>query len=442
MSETRPSPATLFAWGFVAFFFLYFLSFRALPESIFTARVISLGALVLFAAYAIQMRGRVGINRDILLMVCAYGAYACWVCFITVAGGAEDLDMLKNALLLIVQVFPAALLLALWARHAGFSSQQLMLVIHVIISVQALFIIVSFISPGFRALTFALLHDAEGNVDPLDAFRVRGLTMTTGAKLSAFQAVGLLLGGYLLTHWPRRSMLLGVYVAGATLLQLGSILLTGRTGFLIVPAAFLFVALPILTSGRMRAVLPAVALLMGFGLATGLSLLQTLHTLFGGASARLGDDAVARVVRRVTKEFGRYLSGGSVDSSTVGVLLRNHWIAPQGAGQILFGDPRSWGVARIESDIGIVRMVFGAGLIGSGLLYFSGLLLCALAMRAACSSMDRMLILFLLLWTIVLEFKEPYFLDLRNISLLSLIMMFLCLRKARLTAPAARVPSD
>ena len=428
------------ALGLALFLFVYALSFRVLPSALYTARVISIVALLVGLVIAVRHRGRVGMNSDLALVMLLYFVYAAWTCFRTAVFGFEDISLLNNSILLLVQVFPAALLLGYWIARRSLTVADLMLLLHVVITVQAAFVALTFLSWDFRHLVLDLLHEVDSNIDALHPFRVRGLTHNSGAKLSAFQAVGLLLSAYLLMAKPSRAVLL--YVVAAVPVILTSILLTGRVGFLMLPLAFVFVTVYLLVSGRISRNLVWSAVLLPLGVVVGFYALKYLYLSTGGwASAWGGGDAFEGVVSWVVKEFAKYLTEGSLEVGTVGFLMEYHWFFPESDAVFLFGDPRTWALDRIPSDVGVVRLIFGSGLVGATLIYLAGIVMCAVMVKNAPAFRERLLFLTLFTWMIIVDLKEPYFIELRYLSMMALITGAVVMSRRRPYRAASAAPS-
>jgi hypothetical protein len=403
-----------------AFFYIYSIAFRVLPAQLFTGRIVALAALLAFVIYALQLKGRIALHVDLLAVLALYSLYVGWVAWRTVATGAEDTNLIVNGALLLLQVFPGALLLGRAFARRPLEFRDLIFVLQMIMAVQAVFILLSFLSSEFKELTVNLLHVNEDDVEAFQPFRVRGLTHSTGAKLSGFQAIGILFSAYLLLG--ARSLREVSYLTVSITVLMGSILLTGRTGFLILPLAAMFVALYVAVRRRLpfavfgAAVLGPLCIVGGF--------LGLKYIYLADANSAVSSEVFERLIRWVVKEFARYGQGSAVGSSTVADLLQNHWFAPDAAGTLLFGDPKTWALRRIHSDVGPVRMVFGTGIVGVSLLYAAFVATWIAVLRRARAFADRLLLVSLLVWLVLLELKEPILTDVRFMSLVALLFAF------------------
>jgi hypothetical protein len=410
----------------VTFFFVYATAFRIIPEGLFTARILGVAGILLLFVGALWRR-RVAVDPGIAGVLLLYGAYTGWVAVRTSMTGGQDISLLNNALLFFVQVFPGAMLLAIWMVRRDYAFHHVVLVLHTVIVTQAVLIVATFLSWEFRLLTLDLLHDVESNVDALHPFRVRGLTHATGAKLSAFQAVGLFLTSYLLQ--ARGGLLRHLYLTASVPVLLLSILLTGRVGFLAIVLVALMVLLSGLQAGAISRRLVGGVVLASVAMVLAAFSFESVYLATGGRQMPWGEDVLAGVLRWVTDEFSLYYTERTLLTGTAGVLLREHWFWPDSASLFLFGDPRTWGVARIHSDVGVIRVLFGTGALGAVLLYAGAVGMLVVTVRNLRASADRWLVAALFSWLFVLELKEPLVLDVRYSSMLALLMFFAALRR-------------
>jgi len=411
------------------FFYLYSVAFSALPEQLFTARIIALVAAGVLVVQTLTSRGQLSMDEDLVYVLALFGLYAAWVGWRTIVTGSDDYGLLTNAGLLLVQVFPGAILLGRACARRQPQLRDFVLLLQTIITVQAVLIVLSFLSADFRMLTDKLLHVAPvaDPVEALQPFRVSGFTHGTGAKLSAFQALGVLFSVYLLLG--AKSTRAVAYLTLSIALLVGSIFLTGRTGFLMLPLCGLFVLLHASLQGRVPRGVIGATLLIPVCAIGGFIALKTIY--LSGADTAASAEAFARLSRWVFKEFLRYGDSDSIGSSTVAALLQHHWFLPDSNVTLLVGDPTTWGLRRIHSDVGPVRMMFGTGLVGALLLYSAVAMLWLATFRRSAGFTDRLMLLTLLAWLVLIELKEPMLIDLRILSLLAVLLMFNVFARAR-----------
>jgi hypothetical protein len=416
-----------------AFLYIYSVAFRALPEELLTGRIIALVAIGVLAVRTLCSGARLSMDEDLVVVLSLFGLYAVWICWRTIVTGSDDFGLLTNATLLLVQVFPGAVLLGRAFARRQPELRDFVLLLQTIITVQAVLILLSFVSWDFRLLIMKLLHAGTDQVEELQPFRVRGFTHGTGAKLSAFQAIGVLFSVYLLLE--AQSARAVTYLTLSIALLVGSIFLTGRTGFIMLPLCGLFVVLYASLRGRLPRGVIGATLLIPVCAIGGFIALKSWY--LSGSDVAASADAFARLSRWVLKEFMRYGDSASIGSSTVVTLLQNHWFLPDSNFTLLFGDPSTWELRRIHSDVGPVRMVFGAGLVGAVLLYSAVATLWMAAFRRAVRFADQLMLATLLVWLVLIELKEPMLIDPRYLSLVALLLMFSIFARGRAVAQRA-----
>lgn len=428
----RLKPYGIALW-IAGFFYLYSVSWRVLPEFLSTARMLLLLAVLVFAVRVLCARAAVYVPREILSATGLLALYVCWVGWRTLTGDTDDTNIVANAVLLLLQVLPVAILMGHTYARRGLSFRDLVMLIQTMIVLQAFFIVLTFVSWDFRAFTLDALHEGTKQVEEFSVFRVNGLTHGTGAKLSAFQAVGILFSVYLLLG--ARSMSAALYLSGSIALLLASILLTGRTGFLMLPIAAVFAATFILLRRHIPRSVVGASVLLPLGAIAGFVVLRQIY--FSGPDTAMSAEVFDRVIRRVLKEFLLYTDSGSVGSSTVAVLLQRHWFLPDDDFTVMFGNPATWQLARVHSDVGPVRLIFGTGLIGATLLYASYVVMWAFTLRSIRGFAERLMLVTLFFWLVMIELKEPMLLDLRFASLTAWLMMFCVFRASYSRIPFA-----
>ena len=417
----RPGLWHVMLFGVLVFFFVYAIAVKPLPSALYTARIIALFALGIFAIRVVLKHGNIRIPLDLGFVFLMYSLYFVWVVIRTVMTGVSDVSLLINSALFFLQVVPGAILLTALIRTRHFEFHHLIMTLHVVIVFQAVLILLTFISWDFRLWTLALLHEAASNVDPLHPYRVRGLTHNTGAALSAFQAMAFFFTPYLLFRYAKGPVFW--YLCLSVPVVLGSVLMTGRAGFVGFGVAALATLWWLRVAPAKRGVVKAMLLVPVSGV-LGYFALKGLYLMVGGREMPWGEDAFASMVRWVVSEFALYAESGTLSTGTVGNLLQNHWFLPASNSAFLLGDPRSWSYHRIDTDIGVLRMIFGAGFVGTALLYTAAASAFLVTRHYLTSALDRSLVTAVVLWMAIFELKEPSFMSLRMSSLLMLMLVF------------------
>ncbi|MEX2347526.1 MAG: hypothetical protein WD604_18015 [Balneolaceae bacterium] len=405
--------------GFLLFFFIYGINFTFLP--VYTSQLIALGILTWWGFRLIanpDFEFRIDSGSQFLFTL--WFILFVWVVFRTVHSGFRDFGFFVNIFLLFVQVFTGSLFFSAWFFRRGFSFDFMIRVIQVVIVVQAFFIIVYFLSPAFKEFTLRFIPEG-GNVPALHPFRSRGLTHQAGASLAAFQATGMLLSAYLITK--RISWKWTVFDVLSMVVLLGSVMLTGRTGFVILPFLLAYFGFYILfKKGLPRKIAYSGILLPLFGIG-GFIAVQYIFQTYTGAEA--GTDIFRTIGRWMFGEFQQL--GETGGSRTIDVLIEEHWFFPDRVGLLLFGDPNTYQVNRVDSDIGIIRRIFGIGIVGLSLTYLLVFSFFYRMAGATENASERLLVICFGVWLFVLELKEPFVTDLRFATLYMMMFCYVCL---------------
>lgn len=402
--------------GFFLFFFLYGVNFTFLP--IFTSQLIAFVVLVGFVILSFEKKEMaLQTDKNIQLVFTFYILLFLWVLLLSVATVFRDIGLLVNVFLLFFQVFIGSLFFALWFYKNMFSFRDVVRFIQVLIVIQGLFIIIYFLSMDFKLLTIQFIPEG-GNVSALHPFRSRGLTHGTGATLAAFQGTGILITAYLIIKaqsW--KWTLFDVFSLG---ILAASVMLTGRTGFVVLPFVIGFVAIFTVYKSRISRKLLTSAFLFPAIIVGGFLIMETYYTQYLG-----GRDVFGALTRWAFGEFGDLLTSG--ESKTVNILLDDHLFFPEDPLLFLIGDPTTFSLYRIPSDIGLIRRLFGTGLIGVTLIYTLVGLICYYSFRKASELPEKLFILVFTAWMFVLETKEPFVTDFRFASFYMIIFCFLCI---------------
>lgn len=404
---------------FLLFFFIYSVNFTFLPA--FSSQLLVMGVVVIWGFHFLQsgeIEFHLGKGAQTVLTLWVILFF--WIFLRTLQTGFLDLSFLINITLLPVQVFIGALFLTAWLFKRGFSFTDMIRFIQLIIVIQAVFIVIYFFSWDFKEFTLLFIPEG-GNLPALHPYRSRGLTHGAGAKLSALQAIGILFSGYLILK--ERSWKWVILDILAIVILLASVFMTGRTGFLIIPMLLFFYVVYILGKN----IIPKKLLFTGAVLPVitvgGFFLIQFIF------QAYMGVDTDSNVFRNLTRwAFGEFQDLGTTGGSrTIDALIYQHWFFPDEAGLFLFGDPNTYELNRVHSDIGIVRRIFGLGFIGLILTYlFVGNIFVQMV-KSIPHFTERLLIVFLGLWLFILEFKEPFVTEFRFASVYLMLFSYICL---------------
>lgn len=412
------STVELIGIGFLLFFFIYGINFTFLP--VYTSQLMAIGILFFWGLKWLSNRDReYFIDGGTQLIFTLWCILFLWVVFRTVHTGFRDLGFFVNIFSLLVQAFVGALFFSAWFFKRGHSFDFMIRIVQMVIVVQAFFIIIYFLSPAFKELTLRFIPEG-GNVPALHPFRSRGLSHQAGARLAAFQATGMLLSVFLLTKrvswkWTAIDLI-------SIIIILASVMLTGRTGLVILPFLLIYLLLyTVIKKGVTRKIIYSAVVLPVFGI----SAFFLIYFIFQTYTGAEGVDIFRSIGRWMFGEFQEFGERGG--SRTIDVLLYEHWFFPDRVDVLLFGDPNTYQVNRITSDIGIVRRIFGIGIIGISLTYLFVISVFYHISGTVEHLSERLLVILLGIWMFILEFKEPFVTDLRFTTLYMMIFCYICL---------------
>lgn len=406
---------------FLLFFFIYSINFTFLP--IHTSQIISLG-VVLFAGVQILTDRDFEFNIDngIKLVFTIWIFYTLWVFLRSTLTEFRDIAILYNSFLIFFQVFIGSLFFAWWFMKSGYSFKTLLRMIQILIVIQAIFIIIYFFSWDFKEFTLLFIPEG-GNLSALHPFRSRGLTHQAGADLAAFQGMGLLITAYIIVKSNSWKTILPD--VAAMLLIVGSVLLTGRTGLLIIPFVLVFFAVYMIHKQLLSKKLIMVVLLFPLFVLGGYFLIQYIVQHFGFmGQVGVDYDIFDALNRWLFGEVEQFADTGR--TRTMDILITDHLFFPESLGVFLFGDPTTHTLNRVPSDIGFVRWIFGTGLVGLMLLYMMVISIFIKCYIASDQFAQKLFILLFGVWIFILELKEPFLTNFRFASLYLILFSYLC----------------
>lgn len=354
---------TKYIFVILIFFFLYSINLVFFP--IYISQMISIAGIVYLSIY-IMKRRKIIIDNNLLILFSLLFFYFLWVFYRTSVYGFVDVALFKNSILVISQSIIGALFIVLLTNKKNYTTEDLIKMIHLVIVVQALFIILTFISWDFRLFILRYIPE-KGNISALHPFRVRGLTHGTGASLSAFQAIGLLFSCYLLLNY--RSLKYKMFLSVSIFILICSILLTGNTGLLIIPlSGFYLINYTFFNKKISRKYIYYIVIILVVIILSSIIFIS-IYRVFGQRNMSWGEDVLNRVIRSVSEE---YLVDGSYLPPTIRLLLAEHLFFPNDFRTFLAGNPTTFVKHRINSDMGYIRTIFGVGIIGGFLKYWIG----------------------------------------------------------------------
>jgi len=237
--------------------------------------------------------------------------------------------------------------------------EVLLFVVYAVIVFHGMIIILQFFYPSFRDLTYLVLKDFKV-LAYNKQFRMPGLAGAGGAQVSAVQGLGFFIGVHLVIvkkkYFP--------FVVGNILLVV-SLVLTGRTGFVLVGISGIYVFFTAFLKlrkglhclrGRLsgRTVLITIVLIiMIFGLVPFLSFVYEKNEFYRIA------------MNRTFETYLTYQTTGHLSDRTI-YALSKMFIFPSDVWIFILGNARLYNntTGAYASDLGYIRLLWGYGLIG------------------------------------------------------------------------------
>ena len=151
----------------------------------------------------------------------------------------EDMTLLKKWIIFFLKGFVGIYLLLLILKAYKYTFMEMICFLQVIIFIHAIFMLIYFFNADFKEWTLHFIPQSGGNIDHVTSYRSRGIVGSSGATLSLFQSFGLLFTIYLVSEKKLNRYLLNYFLISFIII-LGSIVVSGRTGLLILPMILLY----------------------------------------------------------------------------------------------------------------------------------------------------------------------------------------------------------
>lgn len=343
----------------------------------------------------------------------------CSVCY--VVQQSSDNSMYVASSLMLFQVGLSVIYLTFLCRKFQISNDRLLEILSTVFFIQACAVIAFFLSGAFRGFvsnTLPLVSDAEEWT-----FRSRGLTHGGGALLGLLQGVGALCSFhvfYFSTKLIKRLKYSLVYVIISI-----SIVLSGRTGFLIFPLIMIVFIVSSLFYKNYRFKLFTNFIAIFSYSCLYISFFLLFYKAFFAWENKYGTDGLFNTLQWAFGEFIDF--GGNKYSDrenwvTLKVLFRSHVYFPNSFYGWIFGESNSWILMNPYGDMGYIRILYTNGLLGSFILYGGYFLLFALGFCMADKKL-RMIFLILFLYFFIAEIKEPFMLKFSVPTVCLLLLM-------------------
>ncbi len=424
-----PSSVTLFL---VTFLFVFGWKITPIADLILIVSIV-----VSAVAYVLADRA---LDRRVLALSWSMLALAGIALVHAALSARADTQLAERSIRAAINTIGAAALCTLYAREFG-SEWPRVIVRHVFwsIAAHAGLVIAMYLLPALRTAIYRITDTARYINDTTSfkmGLRIPGLTYGL-SQTSVLHLFGVLMAP-LVAQQSRRSIVRAL-IGLAAIVIVASMLLVGRTGLflgvMLLPAALLF--------GHARAVRPA-----GARRASGRGRVLVPLALIGGVTAV----AVGMILQRLPAQFIVYNVARAyevvvaftnpAESGTV-QAVSNMYLLPDDPMTLLVGEGTMGRDAfqYLDSDVGYVRILFAAGMVGSALLLapFVG----ALAMAARALPVERRLAVttaLCLVATLLLHMKEVALLT-RNQWSVQAILICCCLAATDRATRARRQPT-
>lgn len=397
------------------FFGLYGLKINGLPMPLFYMSLPFITMVLL--AKKLVTSPIVNISRlsgGALAVFMFLGILLLYMYIVSMLGDGSEMSLVISVFVLIV------FFVCVWGLSSQLRNFDMVVdLLFILISLQALLILLSFVSASFRTMVDVVIEKSYSDVSSGN-WRLRGVSNLGGSSLSIMQGIGFLCGVYKLINNTRQT----VVVIMLCVVILLSIMATGKSGFICVPVGLFMLILSALLTGKVSrsvfysfvVVITIVPLLLFMFYQIYINYLQ-INTVWGS-------DALYAIFRRASGEYIEIAVSGK--SRTLDYLVYSFNL-PSSFSVLMFGDPDSWSLSRYSGrhigDSGYLRILWGAGFLGSILIYGLWSLLFVVTFRQLKAINSKILVFSIYLWLLVMQFKEPYLL-LPPFFLVSCLLMF------------------
>lgn len=348
----------------LVFAFLYTPFVRLAGTTIHLPYIVTGGFVISF----LWIWAREGVKLQYFTFITLFLAPYCWILLVSVVTGRLD-PGIHLAFSSGVASILAAYAIVKWISKADVRRGIDVVITSVFLAgvAHAAIMVIAFFVPAFSSLLYSVVVLGEkGNVFVERMIRSPGLSTGGGDSLSVIQAAALVCGLVDFATFRRRSLAKqGLYVVGFVLLLI-SILLSARTGFvvLLVGIGILIVraiASALITLSIRRTVVAKAALAM-------IVLAMAGPVLYSA----LASSEYFALMNRAFEPVQNYLTTGRLSTSSTDRLIDTMIIVPSSERVRVLGSG-DFATAHtspgVHSDIGYIRTIFGAGIVGTVLIY-------------------------------------------------------------------------
>ena len=326
----------------------------------------------------------------------------------------EDMTLLKKWIIFFLKGFVGIYLLLLILKAYKYTFMEMICFLQVIIFIHAIFMLIYFFNADFKEWTLHFIPQSGGNIDHVTSYRSRGIVGSSGATLSLFQSFGLLFTIYLVSEKKLNRYLLNYFLISFIII-LGSIVVSGRTGLLILPMILLYTFLlyfkDLESSKKSIKFLVLVLVLVSSILIFSIYLLNI--QLIELNSISFLKDWLGNEIK---------INNGEVQVLTL-TILSNHWLFPNELFSWFFGKTATWEIHRIKTDIGYLRVLNALGIFGFILFYGFIIWIFNKTIKSLNDYRNKILILVLAIFLLITEYKEPFLFKV-ELNMMILILYF------------------
>jgi len=270
--------------------------------------------------------------------------------------------------------------------------------------------LVYFFNIDFKEWTLEYIPQSGGNIDHAKSFRSRGIVGSSGATLALFQSFGLLFTTYLISI-DKLNIKKIFYYSMSFIIIVGAIIVSGRTGLVMIPMLFLYTFLLYLKDKKSSKILIKSIVI--------LSLLAISLVVFYFYKMDLFSNNNMLFLKSWFSNEVKIIDG-KIEIYTLNVLAQQ-WLFPKDLFSFIFGDTTTWHVSRIKTDIGYLRVLNALGIIGCIVLYSFFLFIFISMAKRLKDQRNKAMIITLGVFLFIAEYKEPFFLKVVVTSLVMLL---------------------
>lgn len=404
----------------VFFFCIFNLKFSFLP--FYTQRlVVVFGFFHIFISLTLSSKRYPLISMFNIIPIVWFTLFFvyCSVCY--VVQESSDNSMIVASSLMLLQVGLSVIYLTFLCRRFQISNDLLLEILSSVFFIQACAVIAFFLSGTFRGMVsnvLPLVSDAEEWT-----FRSRGLTHGGGALLGLIQGVGALCSFhvfYFSTKLIKRLKYSLVFIIISI-----SIVLSGRTGFLIFPLIMIiFIVASFFYKNYRIKIFTNFIVIFTYSFLY-ISFFLLFYKVFFAWENKYGTDGLFNTLQWAFGEFIDFNADRYADKenwATLKSLFDSHVYFPESLQGWLFGESGSWVSMNPYSDMGYIRILYTNGLLGSFILYGGYFSLFALGFCIAEKKL-RTIFLILFLYFFIAEIKEPFMLKFSVPTVCLLLLM-------------------